>query len=320
MMKIKEIKDINPGRFIDQKVREIYSFVGDELAINTLSGGVDSSVVTMLGHKALGNRLKTYFIDTGLMRQDEPQQVVSAFARLGVGVEIVNARDEIFSALKGLRDPEEKRATINHIFYREIFRKLIKESGAKFLLRGTNYHDVEEIVAGLKYQQKVLRQLGFDTEEITEYKVIEPLIQIRKPLIRKICRTLGMPASIHSRPPFPAPGLAARVLGEISPDKVDIVRTANAIIEKFLSSSGAYQYMAILHEDWVTGIRKGQRFPGWQIEIRCWESRDALTGTPFKLAHGTLMEISKTITSEIPGVVSVLYNITKKPPLTIEAV
>ena len=319
-MKIKEIKDINPGRFIDQKVREIYSFVGDELAINTLSGGVDSSVVTMLGHKALGNRLKTFFIDTGLMRQDEPQQVVSAFSRLGVKVEIVNARDEIFSALKGLRDPEEKRAAINHTFYREIFRKLIKESGAKFLLKGTNYNDVEEIVAGLKYHQKVLQQLGIDDQEITEYKVIEPLIQIRKSLIRKVCRTLGMPAAIHSRLPFPAPGLAARILGEISPDKVEIVRKANAIVERILSSSGAFQYMAILHEDWVTGIRKRQRFPGWQIEIRCWESRDALTGAPFKLNHGTLLEISDTITSEIPGVVSVLYNITKKPPLTMEAV
>lgn len=319
-MKIKEIKDIHPGRFIDQKVREISSFVGDDLAINTLSGGVDSSVVTMLGYKALGNRLKTYFIDTGLMRQDEPQQVVEAFSRLGVGVEIVNARNEIFSALKGLRDPEEKRATINHIFYKEIFRRLIKESGATFLLKGTNYTDVEEIVAGLKYQRKVLRQLGIDNEEITEYKVIEPLIQIRKPLIRKVCRTLGMPASIYSRPPFPAPGLAARILGEISPDKVEIVRKANAIVEDILSSTGAFQYMAILHEDWVTGIRKGQRSPGWQIEIRCWETADAFSGTPFKLGHSTLKDISETITKHIPEVVSVLYNITQKPPLTIEAV
>lgn len=319
-MKIKEIKDINPNQFIEQKIREIHSFVGEDLAINTLSGGVDSAVVTMLGHRALGKRLKTYFIDTGLMRKDEPRQVVSTFKELGITVQVVEAQDRIYSALKDLRDPEEKRTTINHIFSREIFGKLIKESGAKFLLRGTNYTDIEEIVAGLKRQQKVLEQLGVDTEEVYEYKVIEPLIQIRKPLIRKICRTLGMPASIHSRPPFPAPGLAARILGEITPEKVELVRQANEIVERFLSSTGAYQYMAILHSDWVTGIKKGKRYPGWQIEIRCWESKDVLSGSPFKLNHALLLEMSDKITSEVPGVVSVVYNITKKPPLTIEAV
>lgn len=319
-MKIKEIKDINPGQFIEQKIREIHSFVGEDLAINTLSGGVDSAVVTMLGHRALGERLKTFFIDTGLMRKNEPLQVVSTFKDLGITVQVVQAQDRIFSALKDLQDPEEKRATINHIFSKEIFGKLIKESGAKFLLRGTNYTDVEEIVVGLKRQQKVLEQLGVDTEEVYEYKVIEPLIQIRKPLIRKICRTLDMPAAIHSRPPFPAPGLAARILGEITPEKVELVREANEIVETLLSSTGAYQYMAILHSDWVTGIKKGKRYPGWQIEIRCWESKDVLSGSPFKLNHALLLELSDKITSEVPGVVSVVYNITRKPPLTIEAV
>jgi GMP synthase (glutamine-hydrolysing) len=319
-MKIREIKDINPNQFIEQKIREIHSFVGEELAINTLSGGVDSAVVTMLGHRALGERLKTFFIDTGLMRKNESNQVVSTFKELGITVQVIQAQERIFSALKDLMDPEEKRAAINHIFSREIFGKLIRESGAKFLLRGTNYTDVEEIVAGLKRQQKVLEQLGVDTHEVYDYKVIEPLIQIRKPLIRKICRTLGMPAAIHSRPPFPAPGLAARILGEITPEKVELVREANAIVEKLLSSTGAYQYMAILHSDWVTGIKKGKRYPGWQIEIRCWESKDVLTGSPFKLNHALLLELSDTITSEVPGVVSVVYNITRKPPLTIEAV
>ena len=123
-MKIKEIKDINPNQFIENKIREIHSFVGEDLAINTLSGGVDSAVVTILGHRALGERLKTFFIDTGLMRKNEPQQVVSTFKKLGVTVQVVQAQDRIFSALKELRDPEEKRATINHIFSREIFGKV----------------------------------------------------------------------------------------------------------------------------------------------------------------------------------------------------
>jgi GMP synthase (glutamine-hydrolysing) len=319
-MKIKEIKDINPGQFIQQKVREIYSFVGEDFAINTLSGGVDSSVVTMLGHRALGDRLKTYFIDTGLMREKEAQQVKSTFGRFNVQVKIIDAREHIFSALKGLKDPEEKRAAINHIFYKDIFGKLIRESGAKFLLQGTSYSDVEEIVAGLKRQKEFLEQMGINSGGIHEYKVIEPLIQIRKPLIRKVCKTLGMPEEIYARPPFPTPGLAARILGEITPERVKMVRAATRIVEDHLSKSGAYQYMAILHEDRVTGIRKGKRVPGWQIEIRCWESRDALSGQPFKLSHGTLLMLAESITSGIPGVVSVLYNITSKPPLTIEAV
>lgn len=319
-MKIKEIQDINPGQFIDQKVREIYSFVGEESAINTLSGGVDSSVVTMLGYRALGDRLKTYFIDTGLMRENEARDVQAAFERFGVPVEIVDARDQMFSALKGLRDPEEKRAAINHIFYRDIFGKLIRKSGTRFLLQGTSYSDIEEIVAGLKRQREVLEQMGINSSEIYEYKVIEPLIQIRKPLIRRVGKTLGLPEAIYARPPFSTAGLAARILGEITPDRVEMVRAATRIVEASLSKTGAYQVMAVLHEDRVTGIAKGRRVPGWQIEIRCWDSRDAFSGSPFKLSHGTLLAMAESITSSIPGVVSVLFNVTSKPPLTLEAV
>ncbi|MGD2279342.1 MAG: asparagine synthase-related protein, partial [Candidatus Omnitrophota bacterium] len=173
-MNVKEITlaELDPKKFIEQQVDEISSTVGDGLAVNALSGGVDSSVVTMLGHRALGDRLKTYFIENGLMRQDEPQQIVSWFKELGVPVEIIDAKNEFFGALKGLTDPEEKREAITQTFYKEVFGRLVKESGAKYLLQGTNYTDVEETVAGVKRQHNILEQLGINTKEVYGYKVI----------------------------------------------------------------------------------------------------------------------------------------------------
>ena len=149
MTKIEEIKleDLKPKKFIEQKINEISSIIGSGLAINALSGGVDSSAVTMLGHKALGEKLKTYFIDNGLMRQDEPGYVVTLFKKLGVHVEILDAKKEFFNALKGLTDPEEKREAITQTFYKNVFGQLVKKSGAKFLLQGTIYTDVEETIA-----------------------------------------------------------------------------------------------------------------------------------------------------------------------------
>ncbi|MFQ6131614.1 MAG: asparagine synthase-related protein, partial [Armatimonadota bacterium] len=177
-MSIQEItsRDLNPQQFVDEKVAEIAATVGDGLAINALSGGVDSSTVTMLGHKALGDRLKTYFIENGLMRQDEPQQIVSLFADLGVSVELVDARDEFFGALRGVTDPEEKREAITQTFYRDVFGQLVKESGAKYLLQGTILTDVDETVAGIKRQHNVFEQLGIDPEEAFGYQIIEPLV------------------------------------------------------------------------------------------------------------------------------------------------
>ncbi|UCG35888.1 MAG: ExsB family transcriptional regulator [Candidatus Omnitrophota bacterium] len=319
---IKEIKtqDLNPQDFIKQQIREISSVVGDGLAINALSGGVDSSVVTMLGHKALNNRLKTYFIENGLMRQGEPQRVAASFKKLGVSVEIVDARQQFFSALKGITDPEEKREAITQTFYKDVFGKLVKTSGAKYLLQGTIYTDVEETVAGVKRQHNILTQLGIDTQELYGYKVIEPLIQLRKPGVRDVAKALGLPADIYERPPFPGPALSARVIGEVTPERIEIVRPATAIVEEELCNTGAFQYLAILHEDKVTGVREGRRDYGFQIEIRCWESKDATVASPTRLPYEVLEKLAERITKEIPGVVSVTYNIAKKPPSTIEAI
>jgi GMP synthase (glutamine-hydrolysing) len=321
-MEIKEIalKDLRPGEFIVEKIKEISSGVGNSLAINALSGGVDSSTVTMLGHKALGNRLKTYFINNGIMRQNEPEQIVSVFKKLGVPVEIVDAKESFFSALKGITDPEEKREAITQAFYRDVFGQLVKKSGAKYLLQGTILTDVDETVAGIKRQHNVFMQLGIDPQEAFGYKIIEPLVELRKDGVRKIAQALGLPKSIYNRMPFPGPALAARVIGEVTPEKIEIVRLTTAITEEELTSSGAFQYMAILHQDKVTGIRNGKRDFGLQIEIRCWDSLDARVATPTRLSYEILDKLANRIITEVSGVISVTYNITKKPPSTIEAV
>jgi GMP synthase (glutamine-hydrolysing) len=322
MENIKEItlRELNPRKFIEEKVSEIQTVVEDGTAVNALSGGVDSSTVTMLGHKALGERLKTYFIENGIMREGEPEQVLAAFKKLGVNVELVDAKNQFFDALKGLTDPEEKREAITQTFYRDVFGKIVRETGSRFLMQGTNYTDVEETVAKVKRQHNVLEQLGIDTEKQFGYKVIEPIIQLRKPSVRRVAKQLGLPESIWNRIPFPGPALAARVIGEVTPERIEVVRKATKIVEDELAGSGAFQYFAILHEDKVTGMRNGKRDFGLQIEVRCWESTDAVTGTPTDLPFRILEEIADRITGEVPGVVSVTYNVTKKPPSTIEAV
>ena len=323
MRRIREITTakLNAKRFIAQKAKEISEAVGAGIAVNALSGGVDSSAVTLLGHKALGKRLKTYFIDNGLMREGEPRFVVNTFRKLGVKVELIDAKRTFFAALKGITDPEEKRQKgITDVFYKDVFAKLVKQSGARFLLQGTILTDVDETVAGIKRQHNVLEQLGIDTEETYGYTVLEPLIQLRKPAVRKVAKALGLPASISQRPPFPGPALTARVIGEATPARIALVRKATTIVETAFKASGSFQCMAILHEDRVTGIRDGKREFGYQIELRFWDTKDAVTATPTKLPWATLTRLARRMTTEVPGVVSVTYNITPKPPVTMEAV
>jgi len=322
IMELKELKleDLNPEVFIEKQVEEIKSVVGSGLAINALSGGVDSSTVTLLGHRALGDRLKTCFIENGIMREGEPERIVSLFQTMGIPVEIVDAKQQFFDALKGLNDPEEKREAITQTFYKTVFGTLVKESGANYLLQGTNFTDVEETVAGVKRQHNILEQLGIDTQATFGYTVIEPVIQLRKPAVRVVGQALGLPEELYSRPPFPGPALAARVIGEVTPARVDVIRKATEIVEAELQNTDAFQYLAILHEDKVTGMREGKRDYGMQVEVRCWESTDAQTGTPTRLPYETLERLADRITNEVPGVVSVTYNITRKPPSTIEAV
>ncbi len=314
------VQELRPEQFIQDKVADIQAAVGEEMVINALSGGVDSSTVTMLGHRALGDRLKTVFIENGLMREGEAGQVVSFFRDLGVKVEVVDAGEEFFSALKGVTDPEEKRESIRQTFYKTVFGRIVKESGARHLLQGTILTDVDETVAGIKRQHNIFEQLGIDPREAFGYQIIEPLIQLRKDGVRVIGKALGLPSELFERIPFPGPALSARVIGEATPERIDTVRKATVIVERLLKNTGAFQYMGILHEDRVTGMRDGKRDFGQQIEVRCWESVDARTATPTQLSFETLEQLAGDIIREVPGIVSVTYNIAKKPPSTIEAV
>lgn len=314
------LKESNVKSFIENKIKEISGEVKNGTAVNALSGGVDSSAVTMLGHRALGNRLKTYFIENGIMREGEPERIKKLFKGLGVDIEIIDAKDEFFAALKGIKDPEEKREAVTQAFYKKVFGRLVRESGAKYLLQGTILTDVDETVAGIKRQHNVFAQLGIDPEKAFGYKIIEPLVELRKDGVRVLAKALELPESVYKRIPFPGPALAARVIGEVTREKIETVRKATAVVEEELGSTGAFQYMAILHEDRVTGIRNNKREFGMQIEVRCWDSVDARQASPTDIPHKNLRRLADRITNEIPGVVSVTYNIAAKPPSTIEAV
>lgn len=305
--------------FIEEQVRELRATVGNAIAINALSGGVDSSVVTALGHRALGKQLKTVFIDNALMREGEPQRVVKAFADLGIPVDLVDARAEFLGALKGLTDPEWKRQAITDTFYARVFGRLVRESGAKFLLHGTILTDIEETVAGIKRQHNILAQLGIDPQKEYGYQVLEPLRTLRKDGVREVARLLGLPKAVSERIPFPGPALATRIVGEVTQARLNTVRAATAIVEEELADSGAFQYLAVLLSDCATGIRDGRREFGQIIVVRCIESLDAREATVTRLPWPTLERICQRITA-IPGVNRCLYDLTPKPPATVEYV
>ena len=308
---------MNYKAFVEEQIASLRETVKEGLAINALSGGVDSSVVTVLGHRSLGKRLKTVFIDNALMRKGEPERVVKIFARMKIPVDLVDARADFLGALKGLTDPEEKRNAVTNTFYADVFGRLVRETGAKFLLHGTILTDIEETVAGIKRQHNILAQLGIDPEKEYGYKVLEPLQTLRKDGVRKVAKILGLPSELAKRIPFPGPALATRIVGEVTEKRLEVVREATDIVEKELGKSKAFQYLAVLLNDKATGIRENRREFGQIIVVRCLNSVDARTATVTKIPWDKLNRISKRITS-IKGVNRCLYDLTPKPPATIE--
>jgi len=306
--------------FVEEQIAQIKQTVGKATAINALSGGVDSSLVTVLGHRALGEQLKTVFIDSALMREGEPQDVVKTFADMDIPVELVDAQEDFLSALAGLTDPEQKRQAVTDTFYAKVFGRLVKESGAKFLLHGTILTDIEETVAGIKRQHNILAQLGIDPEETYGYSIIEPLKTLRKDGVREVCEFLKLPAEISHRIPFPGPALATRIVGEVTRGRLATVRAATAIVEEELGDSGAFQYMAVLLNDRATGIRDNKREFGQIIVVRCIESTDARIATATELPWDKLNQLCERIVSEIDDVNRCLYDLTPKPPATVEYV
>ncbi len=308
---------MNYKRFISEQIEALKRDVGDAIAINALSGGVDSSVVTVLAHKALGTRLKTILVDNAIMREGEPDRVVKVFKGMGIPVELIDARKQFLRALQGLTDPEEKRRAITETFYRDVFAKAVKRSKATFLLHGTILTDIEETVAGIKRQHNILAQIGIDPQKTYGYKVLEPLATLRKDGVRRVASLLGLPENITSRIPFPGPALATRIVGEVTQTRLDTVRKATAIVEEELKETGAFQYLAVLLNDCATGIRHGRREFGQIIVVRCIDSVDARKATVRELPWKTLNRITRRITA-IPGVNRCLYDLTPKPPATVE--
>lgn len=310
---------LNCARFIEQQVAELKKSVGSGLAINALSGGVDSSVCTALGHRALGRQLKTIFVDNALMREGEPQRVVSAFRKIGIPVTLVDARREFLGALKGITDPEKKRNAITATFYRKVFGRLVRKTGARFLIHGTILTDIEETVAGIKRQHNILSQIGIDPRKVYGYSVLEPLQTLRKDGVRAVAAALGLPAEITNRIPFPGPALATRIVGEVTAERLRTVRAATAVVEEELRDTKAFQYLAVLLNDCATGIRNGKREFGQIIVVRCINSVDAREATATALPWKKLERICRRIT-DIPGVNRCLYDLTPKPPATVEYV
>ncbi|HOX01700.1 MAG TPA: ExsB family transcriptional regulator [Candidatus Paceibacterota bacterium] len=308
---------MNYHQFIEDQIAAIRKEVGSAIAINALSGGVDSSVVTVLAHRALGAQLKTVFVDNALMREGEPQRIVKIFAELGIPIDLWDARQAFLGALRGLTDPEQKRQAITDTFYRDVFGAAVRKSGAKFLFHGTILTDIEETVAGIKRQHNILSQLGIDTEDAYGYRVIEPLQTLRKDGVREVARLLGLPDEIARRIPFPGPALATRIVGEVTEARLATVRAATAIVEEELAGTGAFQYLAVLLNDCATGIRNGRREFGQIIVVRCIDSQDARQATVRELPWETLHRVTRRIT-EIPGVNRCLYDLTPKPPATVE--
>jgi GMP synthase (glutamine-hydrolysing) len=306
-------------KFVQDQIAQIRQTVGSSLAINALSGGVDSSVVTVLGHRALGDRLKTVFIDNALMRDGEPERVVETFADMCIPVQRVDSRAEFLGALKGLTDPEQKRQAITDTFYRKVFGDLVRSSGARFLLHGTILTDIEETVAGIKRQHNILAQIGIDPEKEYGYQVVEPLKELRKDGVREVAKVLGLPPKVTQRIPFPGPALATRIVGEVTEARLATVRAATAMVEEELSDTGVFQYMAVLLSDKATGIRNGSREFGEIIVVRCVDSVDARQATAVELPWAKLRRLCERITA-IPGVNRCLYDLTPKPPATIEYV
>ena len=310
---------MNVKNFVDEKIAEIKAAVGQGKAISALSGGVDSSACTVLAHRAIGDNLKTIFIDDGLMRENEPQDVQNIFGDLGIQVDIVDVRREFFEAFKGKDDPEDKRKAFRNTFY-SVFGREVKKSEARFLIQGTIKADIIETQGGIKTQHNILEQIGINPEEIYGFKVIEPVRDLFKPQVREVAAEVDLPEKISLRMPFPGPGLATRIVGEVTEERVELLRKATTIVEDEIAGLKPFQAFAVLLSDKGTGIVGNEREFGDIIIVRSVESKDAMTAQPTQIPWDILMKVTQRITTELPKVVRVAYELTPKPPATIEYV
>lgn len=312
------MSSFNPKEFIEDKIEALRKEIGRDSAIVALSGGVDSSVTAVLGFRAIGENLKAVFLENGFMRMGESERVCRVFNEIGINVTVYNVQKEFLSALKGIRDAEEKRKTFRETFYRT-FSNIAKGLGAKVVLQGTIAADIIETAGGIKTQHNVLEQIGINPLEKYGFRIIEPLRELYKNQVRLVAKELGLPEEIVNRKPFPGPGLSIRILGEVDEERLSIIKRATYIVDEELADIDCFQAFPVLLEGKATGVSEGSsRKYGYIIALRIVESVDAMTAKYVKLEWLRLEKLRDRILREIPEVTRVLYDITDKPPATIE--
>jgi GMP synthase (glutamine-hydrolysing) len=312
-----------PASLTDRAIDEIRRGVGEKRAIIALSGGIDSSTVTILASKAIGKNLTAVFVDHGFMRQGEPEFVEKVFKELGVNIVVVDARERFFGRLRGVVDPEAKRKVIGEEFIK-VFEEVAEKTGGEYLLQGTIYPD--RIESGIRRHSDKIKShhnvAGLPTK-IKFKAIIEPLKDLYKDEVRMVAKSLGLPDEILRRQPFPGPGLAIRLIGAVTPERIDLLKQADRIVAEEIESNealreGLWQYFAILTDTKSTGIKGDSRAYGYVVAIRAVESQEAMTASFARVPYDVLERISTRITNELPEVTRVVYDISHKPPATIE--
>ena len=313
----------SPQSFIDQTVEEIKNKVGKDQVLLGISGGVDSTVAALLIHKAIGSQLTSFFINNGLLRKNEYQQVLSSYNQLGLNVSGIDASDEFLDHLDGISDPESKRKIIGKTFIDVFLREANKLPNVKWLAQGTIYPDVIESVSvnGPSATIKSHHNVG-GLPDYLNLDLLEPLRMLFKDEVRRVGQELGLPEEFVQRHPFPGPGLAIRVLGEITKEKVRLCQEADAIYIDLLKSSGWYdkvwQAGAILLPVKSVGVMGDERTYEFTIALRSVNSTDGMTAEWSKLPYELLADISNEIINSVKGINRVVYDISTKPPATIE--